>query len=79
MLELLAITFELICNLAIVMVWSFILVLCMALVVIFPMVAIAGVYWLICFAFHLVFNWYVPIILGLIFLVTIGMAKIEED
>ena len=79
MFELLASTIDLICDLAMVMAWLFILVLCIALVVIFPMAVIAGVYWLVCLAFNLVFNWYVPIILGLIFLLTIGMAKIEED
>lgn len=79
MLELLSNTLGLICNLAIVMAWTFVLVLCMALVIIFPIAAIAGVYWLVCLAFNLVFHWYVPIIFGLIVLLTIGMAKIEEE
>ena len=79
MRELLVDTLGLICKLAIVMAWSFVLVLCVALVVIFPMAVIAGVYWLVCLAFHLVFNWYVPIILGLIFLLIIGMVEIEEE
>lgn len=79
MRDLLAATLGCICKLAIVMAWSFVLILCIALVVIFPMAVIASVYWLICLAFHLVFNWYVPIILGLIFLLTIGMAKVEEE
>lgn len=79
MRELLVDTLGLICKLAVVMAWSFVLVLCVALVVIFPMAVIAGVYWLVCLAFHLVFNWYVPIILGLIFLLTVGMATIEEE
>ena len=78
MFELLASTIDLICDLAMAMAWLFILVLCIALVVIFPMAIIAGIYWLVCLAFNLVFNWYVPIILGLIFLLSIGMAKIEE-
>ena len=79
MRELFAATLGLIGKLAIVMAWSFVLVLCITLVVIFPMAIIAGVYWVVCWAFNLVFNWYVPIILGLIFLLTIGMAKIEEE
>lgn len=79
MREMLSATLGLICKLAVVMAWSFVLVLCVALVVIFPMAVIAGVYWLVCLVFHLIFNWYVPIILGLIFLLTIGMAKIEEE
>lgn len=78
MRELFAATLGLIGKLAVVMAWSFVLVLCIALVIIFPMAVIAGVYWLVCLAFNLMFNWYVPIILGLIFLLTIGMAKIEE-
>lgn len=79
MFELLASTIDLICGLAMVMAWLFILVMCIALIVIFPMAIIAGIYWLVCLAFNLVFHWYVPIILGLIFLLTIGMAKSEED
>lgn len=77
--ELLVDTLGLICKMAVVMAWSFVLILCIALVVIFPMAVIAGIYWLVCLAFHLVFNWCVPIILGPIFLLTIGMATIEED
>ena len=79
MRELLVDTLGLICKLAVVMAWSFVLILCIALVIIFPMAVIAGVYWLVCLAFHIVFNWYVPIILGLIFLLTVGMATIEEE
>lgn len=78
MRDLLAATLGCICKLAVVMAWSFVLILCTALIVIFPMAVIAGIYWIVCLAFHLVFNWYVPIILGLAFLLTIGMAKIEE-
>lgn len=79
MRELLAATLGLICKLAVVMAWTVVLILCSALIVIFPMVVIAGIYWVVCWAFHLVFNWSVPIILGLVFLLTIGMAKIEEE
>jgi len=79
MRESLSATLELICELAVVMAWTVVLTLCIALVIIFPMAIIAGVYWVVCWAFNLVFNWYVPIILGLIFLLTIGMAKIEEE
>lgn len=79
MRELLASTIGLISALAVVMAWSFVLILCTALVVIFPIAVIAGIYWLVCCALCLVFNWYVPIILGLIFLLTIGMAKNEEE
>lgn len=78
MRELLVATLGLICKLAVVMAWTLVLILCAALIVIFPMAVIAGVYWIVCWAFHLVFNWYVPIILGLIFLLTIGMANDEE-
>lgn len=79
MFELLASTMDLICDLAMAMAWLFVLILCIALVVIFPIAVIAGIYWLVCLAFNLVFNWYVPIILGLIFLLTIGMATTEEE
>lgn len=79
MRELLVDTLGLICKLAVVMAWSFVLILCIALVVIFPMAVIAGVYWLVCLAFNLVFYWFVPIILGLTFLLAIGMATIEEE
>ena len=74
MRELLSATFGLIGKLAVVMAWTVVLTLCIALVIIFPMVAIAGVYWLVCLAFSLVFNWSVPIILGLIVLLIIGMS-----
>lgn len=77
--ELLVDTLGLICKMAVVMAWSFVLILCIALVVIFPIAVIAGIYWLVCLAFNLVFHWYVPIILGPIFLLTIGTATIEED
>jgi len=77
MRELLAAMLGLICKLAVVMAWSFVLVLGIALIVIFPMAVIAGVYWLVCLAFNLVFNWYVPIILGLVFLTIICMVKEE--
>lgn len=77
--ELLVDTLGLICKMAVAMAWSFVLILCIALVVIFPIAVIAGVYWLVCLAFNLVFYWFVPIILGLIFLLAIGMATIEED
>ena len=77
--ELLVDTLGLICKMALVMAWSFVLILCIALVIIFPMAVIAGIYWLVCCALCLVFNWYVPIILGLIFLLTIGMATIGEE
>jgi hypothetical protein len=79
MRELLSATFGLIGKLAVVMAWTVVLTLCIALVIIFPMAVIAGIYWIVCWAFHLVFNWSVPIILGLAFLLTIGMAKIEEE
>ncbi len=79
MRELLSATFGLIGKLAVVMAWTVVLTLCIALVIIFPIAVIAGVYWLICLVCHLVFNWYVPIIIGLVFLLTIGMSKIEEE
>ena len=57
--------------------WIVIILLSMALIVALPILVVALFYFLVHLMFGIVFEWYIPIAIGLCFLMVIGMVLVD--
>ena len=58
--------------------WGVLVVACVALVLTVPILAVAGVYKIICLIGHVAFSWDIPIIIGVAFVAIFGLTGLDQ-
>lgn len=60
------------------LIWVIAIVLCVALVLSFPIFAVAAVYKIGCLILHVAFSWDIPIIIGVAFVAIFGLTGLDQ-
>ena len=76
--ELIQATLTLVGYLGAMLVWVFMLLLCVAIVLSLPILVVAGVYKIVCLICHMVFCWEIPILIGIGIVALFGLTGLDE-
>lgn len=76
--ELIKATLTLVGYLGALLVWVFMILLCVAMVLSLPIFIVAGVYKIICLICHMVFCWEIPILIGIGIVALFGLTGLDE-
>lgn len=58
--------------------WGIMILACVALVFAVPILAVAGVWKIVCLAGHIVFSWDIPIIIGAAFVALFVLTGLDQ-
>lgn len=76
--ELIQATLTLAGYLGALLVWAFMILLCVAIVLSLPIFIVAAVYKIICLICHMVFCWEIPILIGIGIVALFGLTGLDE-
>ena len=60
------------------LIWVIAIIACVALVLAFPIFAVAGIYKIGCLILHVAFSWDIPIIIGVAFVAIFGLTGLDQ-